>query len=81
MVDHIGFEPICYPVCQTGGHPKQPHSPNDNYQREEIASSLPVTCMTAVIALVDNLTVLSLIRRQLASVCDGSLTRKSLRTP
>ena len=30
MVDRIGFEPICCPVCQTGGHPKQPHSPNIN---------------------------------------------------
>ena len=28
MVEHIGFEPICYPVCQTGGHPKQPRIPN-----------------------------------------------------
>lgn len=27
MVDRMGFEPICCPVCQTGGHPKQPHSP------------------------------------------------------
>ena len=28
MVDRIGFEPICCPVCQTGDHPKQSHSPN-----------------------------------------------------
>ena len=31
MVDRIGFEPICCPVCQTGDHPKQSHSPNINY--------------------------------------------------
>ena len=28
MVDRMRFELICCPVCQTGGHPKQPHSPN-----------------------------------------------------
>ena len=27
MVDHMRFELICYLVCQTSGHPKQPHSP------------------------------------------------------
>ena len=31
MVDRIGFEPICCPVCQTGDHPKQSHSPNINH--------------------------------------------------
>ena len=25
MVDHVGFEPTWYLVCQTSGHPKQPH--------------------------------------------------------
>ena len=27
MVDHMRFELICCLVCQTSGHPKQPHSP------------------------------------------------------
>ena len=36
MVDRIGFEPICCPVCQTGGHPKQPHSPNKLLQQSAV---------------------------------------------
>ena len=36
MVDRIGFEQICCPVCQTGGHPKQPHSPNKLLQQSAV---------------------------------------------
>lgn len=27
LVDLLGFEPSCYPVCKTGDHPKQSRSP------------------------------------------------------
>ena len=36
MVDRMRFELICYLVCQTSGHPKQPHSPNKRKSASEI---------------------------------------------
>ena len=54
MVDRMGFEPICCPVCQTGGHPKQPHSPNikDLLCVSRIASSYGFSCARERIRLL-----------------------------
>ena len=80
MVEPTGFEPVtsCLQGRRSAKNELRPQI--NNYQREEISSSLPGTCMTAVIALVDNLRVLSLIHPQLAGVCDGILTRMPLGT-
>ena len=49
-----------------------------NYQWEEISSSLSLTSITAVIALIDNyLKVFSFIRLQLAGSPNGVRTRAS----
>lgn len=51
MVDHIGFEPIWYPVCQTGGHPKQPHNPykSDFQATSKITTPLRPVELSAVL--------------------------------
>ena len=42
LVDRIGFEPICCSVCQTDGHPKQPHSPNINERTSPQTLGIPL---------------------------------------
>ena len=51
MVDHIGFEPIWCPVCQTGGHPKQPHNPykSDFQTTSKITTPLRPVELSAVL--------------------------------
>ena len=53
MVDRIGFEPICCPVCQTGGHPKQPHNPykSDFQATSKITTPLRPVELSAVLCL------------------------------